>query len=142
MYTSDPDSLLILFLFGNFLFLFRTDFGFVTLFCSLVHTAAHIARAVYENHLEGLYSERINLSGLVATLLLLPVAVPMMIGFMKNRVRVVKRERRGLICCLSRVGHITIYIWQVYGQCRSVVSVCKCVRCRVGVCMKIVSYRS
>lgn len=81
----------------------RADFGVVTLLCSLIHTAAHIARAFYENHLEGLYSESINLSGLVATLLLLPVVVPMMVGYMKNRVRsvtavtFVKNERRGLL---------------------------------------------
>ncbi|CAM9360989.1 unnamed protein product, partial [Laminaria digitata] len=62
-----------------------TDFGVVTLVCSLIHTVAHIARAFYENHLEGLYGDEINLSGLAATLLLMPVAVPMMIGFVRTK---------------------------------------------------------
>lgn len=57
-------------------------------FCSLVHTAADIARDFYENHLDGLYSERIHLPGLVVMLLLLAVVVPMMIGYMKNKVKV------------------------------------------------------
>ena len=73
----------------------------VTLLCSLIHVAAHIARVFFENNLEGLYSEQINLSGLVATPLLLPVVVPMMIGYLKNRVRA--RD-----CCLRQEGRLSL----------------------------------
>ena len=62
------------------------DFGVVTLACSLIHTVAHVARAFYENHPDRLYGDGINLSGLAATLLLLPVATPMMVEYIKTKV--------------------------------------------------------
>lgn len=64
-----------------------TDFGLVTLICSAIHSITHVVRFVYESESEQLYRANVNRSGLVALLLLLPTAVPMSIGFLKEKVR-------------------------------------------------------
>ena len=60
----------------------------VTLVCSLIHTAAHVARVLYEGDPERLYAPGIFLSGVLATLLLLPVAIPMWFIYMRNKVTI------------------------------------------------------
>eukprot|EP00904_Undaria_pinnatifida_P005572 jgi/Undpi1/2144/HiC_scaffold_12.g05530.m1 len=64
----------------------HTYFGVVTLVCSLIHTSAHVARAFYERKPERLVGDAINLSGVAATLFLLPVAVPMMAESIKKKI--------------------------------------------------------
>ena len=54
--------------------------------CSVVHSACHIARFAYEGNAVLMMKGEIPRSGLVALLLLVVLAVPMSIGFLREKV--------------------------------------------------------
>lgn len=59
----------------------------VIMICSIVHGLAHIIRLAFERTPEQLYGDAMNLSGVAALVLLLPTALPMVMRFLKSKVR-------------------------------------------------------
>ena len=64
-----------------------SDFGVLAMICSIAHGACHVARFAYESVPEVLVRNTINRSGLAALLLLVAAALPMSVGFVKDKVR-------------------------------------------------------
>ena len=66
----------------------------VIFICSVVHGAAHVASVSYQGSLEPLQDNVMHRSGIAALVLLLPTALPMMVGFLKKKVRLPLRQDR------------------------------------------------
>ncbi|CAM9160730.1 unnamed protein product [Ascophyllum nodosum] len=63
----------------------HTYFGTATLLFGCVHGAAHVARTLHDGHAGSMIKLNVNRSGLVSLVLLLPIAAPMLVGFLKSR---------------------------------------------------------
>ncbi|CAN0109472.1 unnamed protein product [Ectocarpus fasciculatus] len=63
----------------------HTYFGVLILLCSVVHSACHIAVGALQRRADHAVKDEINRSGLVAFLLLLPIALPMTMGLAKAK---------------------------------------------------------
>lgn len=79
------------------------DFGLVTLICGVLHGGTHIIRCLYESGEAMMYATPMYRSGLVAMLLLLPTALPMSIGFLKDQVG---HARISALCLCVGVGYV------------------------------------
>ncbi|CAM9786026.1 unnamed protein product [Scytosiphon promiscuus] len=64
----------------------HTYFGLVTLLCSVVHAACHVALSAVQRRPGYLLKTTVNRSGLAALLLLLAVALPMSVGLIRAKV--------------------------------------------------------
>lgn len=87
------------------------DFGVLILLCSVVHSACHIAVGALQRRADHAFKNEINRSGLVAVLLLLPIALPMTMGLAKAKVR------SRFSCCLCSLSRISPGIILVSGRC-------------------------
>lgn len=81
----------------------RLDFGLLTLVCGVLHGVTHIVRCLYESGEAIMYATPMYRSGLVAMLLLLPTALPMSIGFLKDKVG---RVRFSAPCLCVGAGYV------------------------------------
>ncbi|CAB1097723.1 unnamed protein product [Ectocarpus sp. CCAP 1310/34] len=64
----------------------HTYFGVLILLCSVVHSACHIAVGALQRRADYAFENEINRSGVVAMLLLLPIALPMTMRLAKAKV--------------------------------------------------------
>ncbi|CBJ27980.1 putative respiratory burst oxidase protein [Ectocarpus siliculosus] len=63
----------------------HTYFGVLILLCSVVHSVCHIAVGALQRRADHAFKDEINRSGLVAVLLLLPIALPMTMRLAKTK---------------------------------------------------------
>ncbi|CAM9294444.1 unnamed protein product [Ectocarpus sp. 6 AP-2014] len=61
-------------------------FGILAMLCSAIHSACHVVIGVLQRRPHHVVKDEMNLSGLVAFLLVLPIALPMSVGCLKERV--------------------------------------------------------
>ncbi|CAM9969245.1 unnamed protein product [Ectocarpus sp. 4 AP-2014] len=63
----------------------HTYFGVLILLCSVVHSACHIAVGALQRRADHAFKNKMSRSGVVAVLLLLPIALPMTVGLAKAK---------------------------------------------------------
>lgn len=64
-----------------------TDFGYLTLAAGMEHGALHVIRYAIRGETDLLYTTNTGRSGVICTLLLFPVVLPMKYQWFKDRVR-------------------------------------------------------
>lgn len=64
----------------------------MVLVCGVLHALAHIVRYIVDNDADLLYTETVNRSGVVATILMVPSVVPMALAYCRRRVSNVRGE--------------------------------------------------
>ncbi|CAM9880830.1 unnamed protein product [Ectocarpus fasciculatus] len=60
-------------------------FGILAMLCSVIHSACHVVIGILQRRPHHVTKDEMNQSGLVAFLLVLPIALPMSVGFLKER---------------------------------------------------------